>query len=195
VTEVRKATYADVVDLSGSLARAFDDDPVMNWLYPTASRKQKFMAFALRSLHLCHDEVYTSAGLEGGALWDPPGCWKIDMRTMLRTAPAMTWITGRNIRRGLRLVNAIERRHPKEPHYYLAILGTDPQHQGKGVGSAIMAPVLERCDAEGVGAYLESSKESNVPFYRRHGFEVTEEITIPDGGPRLWLMWRDPQTR
>jgi len=57
---------------------------------------------------------------------------------------------------------------------------------------ALMAPVLEQCDAEGVPAYLESSKESNIPFYERHGFKVTGEVKVKNG-PSLWPMWRDPQ--
>lgn len=85
----------------------------------------------------------------------------------------------------------MEKVHPSEPHWYLAVLGTDPQYQGKGVGSALMAPVLQKCDAEGVPAYLESSKESNVPFYQRHGFEVKGEVNVKNG-PTLWPMWRDP---
>ena len=51
---------------------------------------------------------------------------------------------------------------------------------------------LARCDAARLPAYLESSKERNVPFYERHGFRVTGELTIPGGGPTLWLMWRNP---
>jgi GNAT superfamily N-acetyltransferase len=89
-------------------------------------------------------------------------------------------------------MTTVERQHPRSAHWYLAVLGTDPVHQGKGIGSALLAPVLERCDHEGIGAYLESSKNSNIPFYRRHGFEVTGEIPLP-GGPSVWPMWRDPR--
>jgi len=56
----------------------------------------------------------------------------------------------------------------------------------------VMAPVLDICDREGLAAYLESSKESNVAFYRRRGFEVTGEVSVPDSSVRLWLMWREP---
>jgi GNAT superfamily N-acetyltransferase len=74
----------------------------------------------------------------------------------------------------------------------LSGIGTDPPAQGTGVGTALMQSRLTQCDATGLPAYLESSKESNVPFYERHGFQVTKEITIPGGGPKLWLMWREP---
>jgi ribosomal protein S18 acetylase RimI-like enzyme len=87
----------------------------------------------------------------------------------------------------------LERRHPpKPPHWYLATLGTDPAAQGRGLGTAVLAPVLEECDRDGVGAYLESSNESNLDYYSRFGFRVTEEVRLPRG-PRVWLMWRDPR--
>jgi ribosomal protein S18 acetylase RimI-like enzyme len=89
--------------------------------------------------------------------------------------------------------SAIERHHPEEPHHYLAVLGTDPSAQGQGLGTAVMRPVLEMCDADGVPAYLESSKERNVAYYARHGFRVRQELDVPGGGPRIWLMWREPQ--
>jgi ribosomal protein S18 acetylase RimI-like enzyme len=193
VPEVRKATVDDVPRLSESLARAFHDDPPVTWIYPTHARRRRFFEIALRMLHLRHDEVYTTDEAAGAAMWDPPGHWKLSVRDMVRTGPAMARVTGRNSLRGMRLMSALDRRHPTEPHWYLAVLGTHPDHQGKGVGSALLAPVLARCDAEGSGAYLESSKESNVPFYRRYGFEVTERLELPGGGPPVWLMWREPR--
>jgi GNAT superfamily N-acetyltransferase len=72
------------------------------------------------------------------------------------------------------------------------MLAVDPPAQGKGVGSALMQPVLERSDTEGVPCFVESSKDRNVPFYARHGFEVTGEIRIP-AGPTIWPMWREPR--
>ncbi|MHB1538359.1 MAG: GNAT family N-acetyltransferase [Solirubrobacteraceae bacterium] len=76
--------------------------------------------------------------------------------------------------------------------WYLAVLGTDPESQGRGLGSGALTPVLRGCDADGVCAYLESSKERNIDFYARHGFRVRRELQLPRG-PKLWAMWREPQ--
>jgi predicted N-acetyltransferase YhbS len=91
----------------------------------------------------------------------------------------------------LRGLGQVEARHPDRPHLYLAVLGVDPGRQGDGVGSALIRPGLELCDREGLPAYLETGKERNLAFYGRHGFRVTEELTLPKGPP-IWLMWRDP---
>jgi len=56
----------------------------------------------------------------------------------------------------------------------------------------LLQPILSKCDEEGIPAYLESSKESNIAFYNRHGFEVTGEVKAKNG-PTLWPMWREPQ--
>lgn len=197
MTETRKATYADVDKLSSALARAFEDDPAMEWLFPSSGRNRferlrRFFVLELKTWNLRHDETWTTPGLTAGALWAPPGKWKLSPVDMVRSMPAMARILGSRLPLALRGLALIERHHPEEPHYYLAILGTEPALQGKGVGTALMAPVLEQCDRQGLGAYLESSKEQNVPYYRRFGFEVTEEIRLPKG-PTLWPMWRDPQ--
>ena len=143
--------------------------------------------------HLKHAEVYTIDDTPGAAYWDPPGHWKAKTTDVMRLAPLMVRGMRSRMVKALRGLSRMEAAHAQHPeHYYLAVLGTRPDRQGGGIGSALLRPVLDRCDADGVGAYLESSKEANIPFYRRHGFEVAGEVQFPSG-PMLWPMWRDPQ--
>jgi ribosomal protein S18 acetylase RimI-like enzyme len=193
---IRVANQADVGPLAASLARAFFDDPVMSFLVPHEATRRKrvatFFEVALRIQHLPYGACYTDTDRAAGSLWDPPGHWKLSPWQIMQGSLPLIRAFGVNVPRALRVLSAIERQHPRTPHWYLAVLGTDPIHQGKGIGSALMAPVLGRCDRDGLGAYLESSKKSNIAFYRRHGFEVTGEISLP-GGPPVWPMWRDPR--
>jgi len=196
---VRKATRNDIAPIADALVKAFDDDPVMEYFFPSKlSRRRErlggFFRLNLKSLSLRHDEVYTTEdGVHGAAIWMPPGKWRTTTADVIRTLPATMRLLGRQLPFALRGLTFMESHHPKEPAYYLQVLGTQPESQGKGMGSAMLQPVLARCDREGIGAYLESSKETNVPFYSRHGFKVTEEVRLPAGGPPVWLMWREPK--
>ncbi|HVF75685.1 MAG TPA: GNAT family N-acetyltransferase [Acidimicrobiales bacterium] len=200
MTAVRKATYADVPALSAALARAFEDDPIFEWLLPPGRTKRrmdrltKSMEVALRVLHLSHDSTWTTPDLAGAAVWDPPDKWKTGPRDMLRGVPAMAWVLRGRLLPGIRALSAVERKHPPGSHWYLAILGTEPAAQGKGVGTALLEPVLRQCDERGEEAFLESSKERNVPYYARFGFEVVGEVQFPDGGPTVWQMLRQPRS-
>ena len=193
----RLATDADIDGIAESLDRAFFDDPVMNWLFgatpeqPSAWSQKYFRIETAR--HLAHPTVYTVDGTSGAALWDPPGHWKMPMSHILKNAPTLLRGMGARIPNALRGLSRIEKVHGGYPdHYYLAVLGTRPEAQGHGIGGRLLQPVLDRCDADGIGAYLESSKDSNIPYYQRHGFEVITQVTFPKG-PSVWPMWRDPQ--
>ena len=81
--------------------------------------------------------------------------------------------------------------HPSEPRYYLPFIAVDPNQQRRGVGAAMLAPVLEKCDREGIVAYLEADERSR-PFHERNGFKVIREVRLPDG-PSIWPMERPAQ--
>jgi len=192
---IRVADRGDAGPLAASLARAFFDDPVMEFLVPDEARRRerlaKFFEVAFTVQHGPHGSCYTDTDRSGASFWDPPGHWKMTLGQIVRGSPALIGALRLRVPKALRLLSMVEREHPRGEHWYLAVLGTDPVHQGKGIGSSLLRPVLERCDHDGVGAYLESSKKSNIAYYRRHGFEVTGEITVP-GGPTVWPMWRHP---
>jgi GNAT superfamily N-acetyltransferase len=187
----------DVEALTDTLQAAFFDDPVLTWILPDERSRSRRLATLFRGLLRAHympaHAVWTTPDQVGGALWSPPGHWRMTNREVLQMGLPTIAALGRRVVAGARLLNHVDRLHPKAPHWYLGVLGTSPAHQGKGVGSALLQPVLDRCDREGMPAYLESSKESNVPFYSRHGFAVTGEISLP-GAPKLWPMWREPRT-
>jgi ribosomal protein S18 acetylase RimI-like enzyme len=194
---VRKATLADVPNLSGAMARAFYDDPAISHCLVDESRRMRrlergFELF-LHHLYLAHDECYTTDGLVGGALWLPPGKWRLHGLEQLRLLARMARVHGRALPRILQVLGFLEARHPHMPHYYLAFVGVEPESQGRGVGSTLLQPTLERCDRDGIPAYLEASSERNRALYERHGFEVVEQVRLPRGGPPMWLMWREAQ--
>jgi ribosomal protein S18 acetylase RimI-like enzyme len=128
----------------------------------------------------------------GVAVWERPGEWKVGMLEQLRLLPAMARINGRLLPRVMRALAALESNHPAEPHYYLPFVGVDPEWQGRGLGAALLRPILDRCDMEKIPAYLEASSPRNRALYERHGFEVTEEFAVGPGSPPVWRMWRAP---
>ena len=197
MTDVRKATKADLPQLASSLAKAFHDDPVMQHILPELARDKRTRLEGLMRIEaigaLRHDSVWTTADGQASAIWKPPNKWKVGGLELLRQTPRTLGVLRSRVLVALSVLNAIEKKHPVDPpHWHLAVLGTEPAAQGQGKGSAVLAPVLSHCDRAGEPAYLESSKEQNVPFYERHGFRVTERLDL-QGGPSLWLMWRDPQ--
>jgi len=195
---IRKATYEDSDQLLYHIVRAFDDDPAANYLIRQDAKRSNgfYLLFqiCLCTFSLPHDEVYTTSDATGGALWVPPQAPPTPMRQLLALIPKMVRVTGlHGIKRLLAALELLDKAHPKEIHYYLQVLGVDPEVQGKGLGSALMGPVLARCNEEGWGAYLENSKQENTAFYERHGFTVREQIYLGPDGPPVWCMWRDPQ--
>jgi len=197
---VRAFTKADLKQASTMMARAFDDDPLMAWIFPDERQRRRrlpaFFAASMRGTGLRYEgtEVMDIDGaIAGCASWLPPEAWMPSGWRQLASLPGYLRTLGTRFAVAGETYGAMMRLHPRRPHFYLAGIGTDPPLQGTGIGSALMRSRLARCDRSGMPAYLESSKATNVPFYERHGFTVTQELKIPNGGPLLWLMWRDPQ--
>ena len=138
-----------------------------------------------------HGTVYADAGGHGAAVWQAPMPPKPTGLGEFRLAASMALRMRSSLLRAARLNEVVSQAHVREPHWYLALLGTEPAAQGRGIGAALMAPVLRQCDEMRVIAYLESSKESNISFYELHGFRVQAELEVARG-PRLWPMLREP---
>jgi GNAT superfamily N-acetyltransferase len=195
-SDIRKATPADHPGVVEAIAQGFYDDPIFMWMLPDDERRleknTRGLGLFLRRVWAGHDEIYTTDRLAGAACWMPPGTAHLSVFAQLALLPSMVRIFRGDFPRVNALLTAFDKKHPKDPHYYLPVIAVHPQWQGRGFGAALLRPMLERCDADGTPAYLEATSPRNRTLYERNGFEAVEEITVKDSPP-VTLMWRDPQ--
>ena len=189
---VKRAGADDAALVGEILGEAFGADPVARWITPNPEYPRWCWPVVV-SLFWPYHEVYVTENGLGAAMWVPPGA-KPDIKLSL----AMLWNSWRrfgtgSILRLFRIMSMMGKYHPKDNHYYLFAIGVRSGSKGQGIGSALLENVLQKCDCENVGAYLENSNSQNLPFYQRHGFEVRNEIAMPHNGPSLFLMYREPK--
>src|SRR5436305_13784425 len=146
-----QATEADVPRLAAVLGRAFADDPLNKHLVPDDQRRAKRLpggfAEQMRHVFLPSGAVLTTPDRAGAALWLGPEAQRLPLRAQLRLMPGMARLFGmRGIPGAMRTMAELDSRAPREPHWHLSLLGVEPDRQGAGIGSALLQPVLERCD-------------------------------------------------
>jgi ribosomal protein S18 acetylase RimI-like enzyme len=186
----RRATADDYERVVRILGRAFENDPVANWMLRRGHMESAFGTFFKHAV-LPHGEAWISD--DGGvALWTPPGKWSTTGLHLLAMAPALLAAVGaKKLVTRARAAQRVSERHPRERHWYLFAIGVEPKAQGRGIGSKLLRAVLDRCDTEKTAAYLEASTETNARLYERHGFRVTHELRVAKDAPPMWLMWRE----
>jgi GNAT superfamily N-acetyltransferase len=202
----RLATLDDAPLIGRICAGGFYDDPVLSWACPDPANRLAKLTFLFARLGAAIVKDADSAAwiVDDGsvALWREPTFDHHPDRSNDQDAPApveaeAARAAGDNPlddgdRERLRILGAAtEQVHPHEPHWYLDVVSTLPERQGRGLGVAVLDPVLTRCDSEGSRAYLESTNPRNRTLYRRSGFVDGDEIQLPDG-PTMLAMWRDP---
>ena len=192
---IRRAEFGDVRELSLVLARAFEEDPFMSWLFPEPTYRLKLVQAWMRvevanALEMDASWVSMISGeIVAGTIWSPPGR---DLHESGTFGQLWYLVLGANPDRTSELaqgLSMIGSSHPDEPHFYLNTVGVQPPLAGQGHGGAIIGHTLNLADVDGQPCYLESSSPRNIPLYERLGFEVIHEIALPNG-PKMWGMWR-----
>ena len=146
-----------------------------------------FVAGALR-----YPWVWVTGRGEATAVWIPPGGTEMSPEQESRLATLVREQLGPSAELYFELLARFEAAHPRdEPHYYLSLLGTHPEHRGRGIGVWLLEQNLSPIDAEHRAAYLESSNPVNDKRYQALGFRPVGEFGFPGGGPIVTTMWRD----
>jgi GNAT superfamily N-acetyltransferase len=188
--KARVATERDLDGVTATLTAAFEADPLWSWAFPggegLAALWRLIVASALR-----YPWVWVAGDYAAASVWIPPGGVELTESEEESLEPMLQDLVGSRAATVASLFERLDRTHPDEPpHYYLSLLGTHPDHRGKGLGMALLADNLVHVDAERMSAYLESSNPANDLRYERHGFVRVGEFERPDGRLILSTMWR-----
>jgi ribosomal protein S18 acetylase RimI-like enzyme len=191
---MRAAGPRDWRTLGAITAEAFAEDPVNLWIFGNAAPMADVFGTLAKSVYLprgfCH-----VIGDEGATMW----CHSSANREMgfLATLGLVASVMRKGAKgaakRGLTAAETMAREHPAAPHLYLFTIGTRKAARGKGLGKALMAPVLAAADRDALPCYLENSNPANTGFYRSHGFVRMKVFPPGPGGPPLEAMWREPR--
>lgn len=190
--EIRSATVDEMPGTVACIVAAFITDPLARFATPSPHDYLRAAPLVTREFAGASFEqgtAYVSADFCGAALWLPPGVHPNEegLERVFRQ-----YAKAEHLDHLLATFEKMGESHPVEPHWYLPMIGVEPNAQNRGLGQALMRHALARCDQEGVPAYLESSNRRNISLYERHGFEVMGQIQV-GAGPVITPMLRQPR--
>lgn len=192
---MRLAARRDLDALTDTLAAAFEDEVWTRWTVEERDRRRRLRdLFGLYASAdgLPRGEIWVSPGCEAVAMWQPPGHRGPGEDVLERLEPAVARLHGDRLAAAEQANALLAELRPAPPHWYLPVVGTRPGRRRAGLGSAVLAPVLARADADGIPAVADAADPDAVAFLSRQGFVVAAEVDVPDGGPHVWLLIRAP---
>ncbi|HWL69684.1 MAG TPA: GNAT family N-acetyltransferase [Geminicoccus sp.] len=198
IATARRLEPADIDWAAVVAVRSFLHDPGMAWVLPDADVRRRLgvaLATALIRYACCDGLVEVDAGGRGLAIWFPPntqppqepvlrqsGMWDVP-----RMIGDTAWARIRSLMSDLAVLHATR---SAEPHWYLSLLGVDPDFQCQGIGTALMRAQLTCTDAAGLPCYLLTPTAGNVRFYEGRGFRIVTGTDVAEGLVHMRLMRR-----
>jgi ribosomal protein S18 acetylase RimI-like enzyme len=186
------------------LGDAFQDDPIMVFIYPDEQERKEKAQYGFYMLYkygIKNGFAYaTSENLEGITMWLPPGNIYLSMWTMMKNGMFYTMrkvgLKMKAMKKTMAIFNYEEERHKElvpYDHWYLQNIAVKPEEQGKGYGGLLLRTMIEEVKSDGLPIYLETNTEKATSIYQRYGFEILEHGTIPETDIPLWCMLRKPK--
>jgi GNAT superfamily N-acetyltransferase len=198
--EVRPAEQRDVPSIAATLTMALADSRWTRWALPDDGRMQRLTR--LHELDAGHRGVGTGAAwvtddVTAVAVWEPPpgaeGTSPLPADVQAALARELPYLSADRTGAVRETAAIVAAARPAEPHWWLRHLGVRPSARRRGLAAAVLAPVLVRCDTEGVPAAAAVFSWANVRFLRGFGFEVGLSTRTADDELPLWVVVRQPQ--
>ena len=177
-------------EASRALARAFASNPIHVAAFGRSlTKNERFFETALTVMKGPKFVATDGSRIVGLVHWVHSSQCQISGIEKLRLIPLMVAKLGGGATvRVLSWLSHWSTHDPKEPHVHLGPIGVIPEVQGQRIGSRLMTRYCDALTERAEPGYLETDRPENVAFYRRYGFETTEEIRVI--GVRNYLMRR-----
>ncbi|MFI7062260.1 GNAT family N-acetyltransferase [Kribbella sp. NPDC050124] len=191
--QVRRATEKDVDAAVRTLARAFEDYPMTRMgLDPDhyLDRLTQYQRLFLTRIGLPHGRVWVTSDVSAVAVWTTPAT---PPHAFAPHADAFKELAGSRAELAAEYEQAMGIFRPREPVWFLALVGVDPDRRSQGLGRAVITPGLATADADHSAAFLETQEPANLGFYESLGFTVIAELELPHRGPIHYAMYRAPR--
>jgi GNAT superfamily N-acetyltransferase len=172
-----------------TITSAFVDDPVERWLFPESERYLRYFPefiAAFAGPAFAQQTAWRLGEFTAVALWLPPGA-EPDGEAI--AAVLSEGVSPQKLGDTFAVLGQMDEAHPEFPHWYLPWLGVEQARQSAGLGGRLLKHCLAIVDDAHLPAYLETPNPRTVPFYERHGFEVTA-VARAGECPPLTLMLR-----
>ncbi len=194
-SEPKVVGYSNIKDVVRVLVAAFYADPLSTWIFPDPlQRREQLRRFLTLGVEgtMRYPCVWLNEIGSATSVWIPPGGTEYSPVQADRFEPLLVELLGTAAAPVVETFDLLTRSHPSEdPHYFLSMLATDPEHAGHVDGLTLLADNLRLVDQEQTAVYLEASNAVNIPLYLRYGFELVPPIAAPGGGPDVFTMWRE----
>jgi GNAT superfamily N-acetyltransferase len=195
----RVAEPEDTQGITNTLVEAFFLDPVWSWAFSDPiHRKAQHRAWfqILVGSAIRHRWVWTTPAFEAVSVWVPPACLELSQADEEQLGHVLREIVGERAELLEEVFACFEAAHPRDrEHFYLSLLGTHRANRGLGIGMHLLTANLSDIDAANMPAYLESTNPRNLKRYESVGFEVYGSFDLPNGGPKVTTMWREPSAK
>lgn len=201
-SELYQVQKKDVKKVIETFVAAFFNDRLLCYFVPEPEKRLRFLPryfnYRVRNGLIAGSIYATSEDMEGAMIltqseYKKEYSWSQAMRT---GGMALYRVAGSELVRRMRDVESyvFSKRfeYLTKPFLYLGSLAVHPDHQGKGLASKLIRPVLERCSTLNRLCVLDTQSERLVQMYQHYGFEVIASYTLPEANIPHWIMAKDP---
>lgn len=199
-SDVHRVSPEGVANAADVLARAFQDDPLQKYTFPDEDERRRVSPAHFRAAleyGLAFGMVNAVPG-SGAIVALPPGQTEVTLERAeqggLTRLPELIGADAAGRYMGvMSAAGPMHGRHAAMPHWYVMVLGVDPEAQGTGIGQALLSSVFAEADPTRLPVYLETTQPSNIAFYGHMGFAVVEQFRDPVSGLDVWGFLRPPR--